>query len=151
MLFRSREGERQTIKNLGGTFTSPWKNHSWTLSGMDYTLDYIEHKILRPMGDARIHFAINCASVSCPDLRLESYKTDRLDQQLNEQAKITLANEGKGLRIENGTIFVSKIFDWFKEDFKGGDIKGWLGDYKEIDQNASIKFMDYDWSLNKVN
>lgn len=146
-----REGERKTIKNLGGTFTSPWKNHSWTLSGMDYTLDYIEHKILRPMGDARIHFAINCASVSCPDLRLESYKATNLDQQLNEQTMITLANEGKGLRIENGAIAVSKIFDWFKEDFKSGDIKGWLGDYKEIDQNASIKFMDYDWSLNKVN
>jgi len=145
-----REGERQSIKNLGGTFTSPWKNHSWTLSGMDYTLNYIEHKILRPMGDARIHFAINCASVSCPDLRLESYKSTNLNQQLNEQTMITLANEGKGLRIENGTIFVSKIFDWFKEDFKGGDIKGWLGDYKEIDQNASIRFMDYDWSLNQT-
>ncbi|MBI1326202.1 MAG: DUF547 domain-containing protein [Alphaproteobacteria bacterium] len=146
-----REGERNTIKNLGGTFTSPWKNHSWTLSGTDITLDYIEHKILRPMGDARIHFAINCASVSCPDLRLESYRSETLNQQLNEQTMITLANEGKGLRIENGTIAVSKIFDWFKEDFKGGDVKGWLGDYKDIDQNASIEFMDYDWSLNKVN
>ena len=145
-----REGERYTIKNLGGTFTSPWKNHSWTLSGMDYTLDYIEHKILRPMGDARIHFAINCASVSCPDLRLESYRAENINQQLNEQTMITLANEGKGLRIENSTIVVSKIFDWFKEDFKGGDIKGWLGDYKEIDQNASIRFMDYDWSLNQT-
>jgi len=146
-----REGERKTIKNLGGTFTSPWKNHSWTLSGMDYTLDYIEHKILRSMGDARIHFAINCASVSCPDLRLESYRAETLNQQLNEQVMITLANEGKGLRLEKGSIAVSKIFDWFKEDFKGGDIKAWLRDYKEIDQNASIEFMDYDWSLNKVN
>ena len=145
-----REGERYTIKNLGGTFTSPWKNHSWTLSGMDYTLDYIEHKILRPMGDARIHFAINCASVSCPDLRLESYRAENINQQLNEQTMITLANEGKGLRIENSTIVVSKIFDWFKEDFKGGDIKGWLSDYKEIDQETSIDFLNYDWALNKT-
>lgn len=146
-----REGERKSIKNLGGTFTSPWARHAWTLGGMDYTLDYIEHKILRPMGDARVHFAINCASVSCPDLRLESYKADRLEQQLNEQVKITLANEGKGLWEENGTVYVSKIFDWFSEDFKNGDVKGWLTDFKQIDQNASLKFMDYDWSLNKVN
>jgi len=147
-----RENERETIKNLGGLFTSPWTANSWPLGdGKDYTLDHIEHKILRPMGDARIHFAINCASISCPDLRSEAFRADKLNQQLNEQVMITLANEGKGLREENRTIYVSKIFDWFKEDFKGGDIKVWLRDYKDIDQKSSIKFMDYDWSLNKVN
>lgn len=145
-----REGERKSIKNLGGTFTSPWTRHAWPLSGMDYTLDYIEHKILRPMGDARVHFAINCASVSCPDLRLESYRADRLNDQLNEQVMATLANEGKGLRRNGDTLYVSKIFDWFKEDFKGGDIIGWLADYAKIDPNASLRFMDYDWSLNKA-
>lgn len=145
-----REGERQSIKNLGGTFTSPWTRHSWELSGMDYTLDYIEHKILRPMGDARVHFAINCASASCPDLRLESYKADRLEQQLNEQVMVTLANEGKGLREDNGAVYVSKIFDWFSEDFKGGDVAGWLEGFKQIEPAADLKFMDYDWSLNKT-
>ena len=144
-----REGERKSIKNLGGTFTSPWTRHAWPIAGMDYTLDYIEHKILRPMGDARVHFAINCASVSCPDLRLESYKVDRLDQQLDEQVMITLANEGKGLRRADDAVYVSKIFDWFDDDFKNGDVRGWLADYKEIDPNASLRFMDYDWSLNK--
>lgn len=145
-----REGERRSIKNLGGTFTSPWTRHAWELSGMDYTLDYIEHKILRPMGDARVHFAINCASVSCPDLRRESYKAGTLDRQLDEQVKTALANTGKVMRKDGDTLYVSKIFDWFKEDFKGGDIKAWLRDYKEIDPNASLRFMDYDWSLNKT-
>lgn len=146
-----RENEHETIKNLGGLFTSPWTAHSWTLGdGKDYTLDYIEHKILRPMGDARIHFAINCAAISCPDLRIESYKADKLNQQLNEQVMITLANETKGLHKENGTVYVSKIFDWFAEDFKNGDIKAWLSEYKNIDPNASIEFMDYNWSLNTL-
>ncbi len=144
-----REGETNSIKNLGGTFTSPWTRHSWEISGMDYTLDYIEHVILRPMGDARVHFAINCASVSCPDLRLESYKADKLEQQLNEQVMIILANEGKGLRRENKTIYISKIFDWFGEDFKNGNVRDWLLDYKTIELPFTLKFMDYDWSLNK--
>ncbi len=146
-----REEERESIKNLGGLFTSPWTAYSWTLgNGRDYTLDHIEHKILRPMGDARIHFAINCASISCPDLRSEAFRADKLNRQLNEQVMITLANEGKGLRVGNDTVYVSKIFDWFKEDFNGGDIKAWLRDYKDIDQNASIEFMDYNWALNTL-
>lgn len=145
-----RENERETIKNLGSLFTSPWKSHSWTIAGRDYTLDYIEHDILRPMGDARIHFAINCAAISCPDLHIEAYRADKLNRQLGEQVMITLANETKGLRKENGTAYVSKIFDWFEEDFQDGDIKAWLRDYKNIDQNTQIRFMDYDWSLNKV-
>ncbi len=146
-----REGERKSIKNLGGTFTSPWTRHAWPLAGMDYTLDHIEHKILRPIGDARIHFAINCASVSCPDLRRESYKAGTLDQQLDEQVKTAMANTGKVMRKDGDTLYVSKIFDWFADDFKRGDVKGWLGDYAGIDPNASLRFMDYDWSLNKVN
>lgn len=145
-----RENERESIKNLGGVFTSPWKNHSWTLGGRDYTLDYIEHKILRPMNDARVHFAINCASVSCPDLRNENYKADKLNQQLNEQVMLTLANKGKGLHATDKLLYVSEIFDWFSEDFKGGDVKAWLSDYKQIDPGHALKYMDYDWSLNKV-
>ncbi len=145
-----RKNERESIKNLGSFFTSPWKSHSWTIGGRNYTLDYIEHDILRPMGDARIHFAINCAAISCPDLRAEAYRAERLDAQLDEQTRLTLENETKGLRMENGDVYVSKIFDWFKEDFKDGDIKAWLANYKDIDQNASIRFMNYNWSLNTI-
>lgn len=146
-----RENERNSIKNLGSLFTSPWKKHSWTLGAHNYTLDHIEHKILRPMNDARIHFAINCASISCPDLRVKSYRVENLDAQLNDQVRLTLNNAGKGLRIENDTIYVSKIFKWFATDFKNNDIKGWLTDYQPINQNHDLKFMAYDWSLNKMN
>lgn len=146
-----RENERNSIKNLGSFFTNPWKKHSWTLGEHHYTLDHIEHKILRTMNDARIHFAINCASISCPDLRVESYRANNLDAQLNDQVHLTLNNAGKGLRIENDTVYVSKIFKWFSKDFKEGDIKGWLTDYQRINQNHDLKFMAYDWSLNKMN
>jgi len=147
-----KENERETIKNLGGLFTSPWTAHSWTLgNGKEYTLDHIEHDILRPMGDARIHFAINCAAISCPDLRMESYKAEKLNQQLDEQVMITLANESKGLLKEGNTVYISKIFDWFAEDFKDGNVKEWLLDYTKLERPFTIKFMDYDWSLNKVN
>ncbi len=145
-----RENERQSIKNLGGLFTTPWQKHTWKFASQDYSLDHIEHKILRPMGDARIHFAINCASVSCPDLRTQSYRASALNQQLNEQVKTTLTNKGKGLKTENNTIYTSKIFNWFAEDFNDGDIKGWLKNYENIDKNAPLKFMKYDWSLNKT-
>lgn len=144
-----REGERESIKNLGGTFTSSWTRYAWTLAGRDYTLDYIEHKILRPMGDARVHFAINCASVSCPDLRLEAYRTEKLNSQLSEQAKLTFDNPNKGLRIENGTLYVSRVFDWFAVDFNDGDVKGWLQPYIPVDESAPLRYLDYDWSLNK--
>ncbi|PCI57268.1 MAG: hypothetical protein COB36_03100 [Alphaproteobacteria bacterium] len=146
-----RENERSSIKNLGSLFTNPWKKHSWALAKHHYTLNHIEHKILRPMNDARIHFAINCASISCPDLQDESYRAENLNAQLNDQVRLTLNNAGKGLHIGNDTIYVSKIFKWFAADFKNGDIKGWLTDYQPINQNHDLRFMEYDWSLNKMN
>jgi|TARA_R110002126_G_scaffold291807_1_gene459746 uncharacterized membrane protein YdjX (TVP38/TMEM64 family) len=145
-----REGERTSIKNLGRLFSSPWKAHTWSLGGKDYTLDYIEHKILRPMGDARVHFAINCASLSCPDLRSEAYREEKLNNQFDEQVMRTLDNQGKGFKVENNTIYISKIFDWFSDDFSNGDVKTWLGNYKQVNQKYNIEFMDYDWSLNKA-
>lgn len=145
-----REGERKSIKNLGGIFASPWRRYAWTLGGKDYTLDYIEHKILRPMGDARIHFAINCASVSCPDLRSEAYRAEKLESQLDEQTRIFLSNPGRGVRQERETLYVSKTFDWFAKDFSNGDIRAWLQNYMDVDKTAVISYMGYDWALNKI-
>ena len=144
------EDEQESIKNLGGIFSSPWKKHSWELDSSEYTLDEIEHQILRPMNDPRIHFAINCASLSCPDLRMESYRAENLDKQLDEQTRLTLDNTSKGFEKTGTTVYVSKIFDWFSEDFNDGDVKTWLGTYQPINQNDELKFMKYDWSLNKV-
>lgn len=145
-----REGEDESIKNLGGIFASPWRRHAWTLGGKDYTLDYIEHKILRQMGDARVHFAINCASVSCPDLRGEAYRAEKLDAQLDEQTRIFLRNPGKGVRQEMGALYVSKNFDWYAKDFSNGNVRGWLKNYMDAGKITAIAYMEYDWSLNKA-
>ncbi|HFC05477.1 MAG TPA: DUF547 domain-containing protein [Rhizobiales bacterium] len=145
-----RKNEQKSIKNLGSLFESPWKKYKWKIGSRNYTLDQIEHKILRPLGDARIHFAINCASVSCPDIRRETYKAKTLNAQLTDQVRRTLQNRGKGLAQGKREIRVSKVFDWFSIDFNKGDIKGWLKPYVAIDKNTRISFLKYDWSLNST-
>lgn len=147
-----REDERDSIKNLGSLFTSPWRKYEWTIAGQSYTLDQIEHEILRPMGDARIHFAINCAALSCPDLRDEPYKASILDAQLDEQVRLTLNNPSKGFRMENEVVYVTKVMDWFSEDFDNGDLSSWLSRNLNapLDQNTRVDVMNYDWSLNKT-
>jgi len=143
------ENENVSIKEIGGIFSSPWKSHHWEIAGRKYNLDQIEHAILRPMGDARIHFAINCASVSCPDLRTESYRADKLEEQLDAQVRLTLSNEAKGLRVEKDTLYVSRIFDWFADDFDDGNIQGWLRRYVGPEIPERMKYLPYNWSLNK--
>jgi uncharacterized membrane protein YdjX (TVP38/TMEM64 family) len=146
------KGERESIKNLGGLFTSPWEKYEWTIHGKDYSLDEIEHEIIRPMGEPRIHFAINCAAKSCPDLRRQAYRAAKLDAQLDAQVDVTLDNRDKGLRESNdNVIYVTKVMDWFREDFQDGNLKSWLDQYRPglITKKTTIKFMEYDWSLNK--
>ncbi len=148
----TREGERDSIKNLGSTFTSPWKKHKWTIAGKEYSLDNIEHDIIRPMGEARIHFAVNCAAKSCPDLRAQAYRASKLDAQLDDQARKTFKNASKGYQALNGNaVKVTKVMNWFKKDFNQGDLNSWLAPYFPEDVNAetNISFFNYDWSLNK--
>ncbi len=145
-----REGQPDSIRDLGTFFQNVWKRYHWIINGQKYTLDQIEHKILRPMGDARIHFAINCASVSCPDLLNVAYRAETLDEQLEAQTKKALQQSDKVLRIDGNTLRLSKIFEWFEEDYKDGDIQGWLRDYMDLDQDLRIRYMDYNWSLNRA-
>jgi hypothetical protein len=148
-----------SIKEAGSFFKSVWKKKVGVVGGKDVTLNKVEHEILRKMGDPRIHVAIVCASVSCPDLRNEAYTADRLDSQLDDQLKRFLENKGKGLQVnhKNGRILLSKIFDWFEEDFepKGG-VQAFLSRYApEKDraflkkENLDISYLDYNWDLNK--
>lgn len=151
----TREQETDSIKNLGSLFTNPWKKHQWTIGNRTVTLDEIEHKILRPMKDPRIHMAINCASLSCPDLRAEAYTADTLDQQLNEQSRLFLQNTHKGMRVDGQTLVMSKIFDWFESDFD--TVGGVWAFVKHHGGKASvalpngkpaIKYLSYNWQLN---
>lgn len=148
----TREGERDSIKDLGGFITSTWDKYKWSINGKDYTLNDIEHKTIRKLGEPRIHFAINCAAKSCPDLRKEAYRADKIDAQLADQTKLTFANESKGYKKGKGnSVKVTKVMDWFGEDFDGGDLNKWLQPYfpDTVNKDTDVNFFSYDWSLNK--
>lgn len=152
-----------------------WKELEWDAARGSITLDAIEHEILRKeFEEPRIHFAIVCASFSCPDLRNEAYTATKLDTQLNSQINVFLADDEKGVFIDadHGRVKVSKIFDWFSEDFvvssdgknafadRGEEKAGVLnfivanlpdGERKAFLQKDDFRFgyLDYDWELNE--
>ena len=143
-----KEREYDSIRNLGNFILNPWKKHKWRLNGKYYTLHEIEHKILRPMGDPRIHFAINCASLSCPDLRIEKYRAARLDAQLEDQAQLFLKDNTKGISVEGDLAYISRLFDWFEEDFdSSGGVKSYISLVTSNDQ-LKIEYLPYNWKLN---
>ncbi|QPJ66573.1 MAG: DUF547 domain-containing protein [Candidatus Nitrohelix vancouverensis] len=148
-----------SIRDIGSIFKSVWNRPAGIVGGKEYTLNDVEHEILRKMGEPRIHVAIVCASVSCPDLAMEAYTAESLNQQLERQTALFLGNEKKGLKIDRKQrkIYVSSIFKWFEEDFdaKGG-VRAFIGAYlppKErsfINQkDVSIDYLDYDWGVNE--
>lgn len=142
-----------SIKELGSLFSSPWKKKVCQINQKAVTLDHIEHNILRKdYSDPRIHFAINCASKSCPPLLNEAYTGLKLDEQLNMQARLFI-NTPSETYIQGKSLHVSKIFKWFSEDF--GDIQKFINKYAEgqlktqvSSQSYSIQYNSYDWSLN---
>jgi len=145
-----------SIKDLARWPKSPWKKKICRIEGDVITLDDIEHKILRPrFKDPRVHFAVNCASKSCPQLRSEPYLGNILERQLDDAARRFINDPGKN-RLVGQKLYVSKIFEWFADDFNS-DIIGFFlkyaaGDLKEALESKrdkiQIKYLDYDWSLN---
>ena len=141
----------KSIWEFGRFFANPFRDPFFSLLGAKASLDTVEHEILRKKySDPRIHYAVNCASVGCPMLREEAYVAVRLDHQLEEQARRFLSDRSRN-RLRDGRLEVSKIFDWFKEDFEPRDqyfqrYAGSLG----LAPGASppLVFLDYDWSLN---
>ena len=146
----------QSIKDLGSIFKSPWKKKICRIDGDVITLDDIEHKILRPrFKDPRVHFAINCAALSCPPLISEPYRGDTLNWQLDHSVRAFINNPQRNY-LEDNTLYISKIFKWFQEDFDN-DVISFLIKYakedlkKELEAKRSkikIKYLNYDWSLN---
>lgn len=143
---------KNSIRDIGSLLSPVWDKDAITINGTTYSLGHIEHEILRPMGDARIHFAIVCASVSCPDLRPESYTAENLDAQLDEQTRKFLQNEVKGLALDRDkqVVNISSIFKWFKDDFDGEQgILTFLSRYSGTDVSGyKIKYLPYNWNLN---
>ena len=146
----------ESIKDLGSLLKSPWKKKFVRIKGEILTLDQIEHDILRPQfRDPRIHFAVNCASKSCPALYGEAFVGGRLHAQLDDATK-RFINDERFNRLDGKTLYVSSIFKWYNEDFKGG-IVGFFEQYASPElkesilanqKNLKVKYLDYDWSLN---
>ena len=122
-------------------------------SGKDkISLGDVEHKILRKMNEPRIHFAINCASFSCPNLLNEAYLPETLDKQLETVTKSFINDKTKNT-ITTSEIKISEIFNWFSGDFKTKKttLIDFINTYStvKIDKKAKVKFLDYNWNLNK--
>lgn len=126
----------------------PW-DVSWIeIGGRTYSLNEIEHEIIRPrFQDARIHFAVNCAASSCPPLHNAAFKAPNLDRVLDKLTR-TFINNPKYNQINAEGASVSKIFDWYAEDF--GNLRRYLNKYATTDlgPDAPITYREYDWSLN---
>jgi len=140
-----------SIRDAGGLFSPVWKKEAAIVAGKMRTLHEIEHKILRSMEEPRIHFAIVCASVSCPDLKTKAYDAKHLNKQLNQQAKIFIHHRRKGVQITDNHIYLSKIFDWFEEDFQSRKgVISFIQTYRKdiAADSKTVSYMDYDWSLN---
>ncbi|WP_298521094.1 DUF547 domain-containing protein [uncultured Kordia sp.] len=129
----------------------PWNQRLWKLGEKWYNLDEIEHKILRKMNEPRIHFAINCASFSCPPLLNEAFTAEKLEQQLTQVTKTFLADSQRNT-ITSDKLEISKIFKWFAKDFKqNGSLIDFLNTYSDVNINANAKkkYKDYNWDLNE--
>jgi hypothetical protein len=168
-LILTRYPKLASIKDLGSLLQSPWKGKGVALLGTQMSLDNIEHDTLRARGrydDPRVHFAVNCASIGCPALREEAFVPERLDAQLEEQAQRFMADRSRNrFSAERDKVEVSKIFDWFGDDFKQGH-KGITSLQQFIGRHASqladapadrerlragtvaVGYLDYDWKLN---
>ncbi len=149
----------ESIKDIGSIFKSVWNRPAGKVAGEERTLNDIEHEILRKMGEPRIHVAIVCASVSCPDLAKSAFVPEKLYEQLDGQMKKFVANSGKGLELDrkDKRVRISSIFKWFAEDFesKGGVIP-FIGGYLSVEDrkfinrpDIGVSYFDYDWGLNE--
>jgi hypothetical protein len=136
----------------------PWGAELVEVEGTALTLNDIEHRILRPIWqDPRIHYAVNCASIGCPDLRAEPYKAATLDRQLDTAAR-GYVNDPRGAEVMDGALTVSKIYTWYQEDFDDSDagVIRHLRQYADADLKAALDGVSaiadsrYDWSLNEA-
>ena len=142
----------KSIKDLGSIVSPIWKKPVLFFEDKPYSLDHIEHKILRLLKEPRIHFAIVCASISCPDLRREAYTAAKIDAQLDEQTRLFLQKERKGLSYNGSTkvVRLSRLFKWFASDFDEADgVPSFVNTYSDKTIIfGSLLYLPYNWKLN---
>ncbi|MEL6364696.1 MAG: DUF547 domain-containing protein [Pseudomonadota bacterium] len=136
----------------------PWGRDLAEVNGVVLTLNDIEHEILRAFWDEpRVHYAVNCASMGCPNLMAKPWTGASLDNDLNAAAR-AFVNHPRGVSVENGRVSASTIYKWFRKDFGGSEaeVLDHIRQYADDDLKAaldgltSIRSYDYDWSLNEV-
>ena len=168
-LVLTRYRDLKSIKDLGTVFQSPWKRKFFTLLGEQRSLDDLEHGLIRAPGafdDPRIHVAVVCASIGCPMLRDEAYVGERLAAQLDDAMRRFLSDHSRNrFDAESGTLWVSRLFDWYHADFEHGhqgltslqtlfiryaDVLGTTpASRAEVRAGRfKLRYLDYDWSLN---
>ena len=131
---------------------NPWDQRLWKLGDQWQNLNDIEHNILRKMDEPRIHFAINCASYSCPKLLNVAFTASEMEEQLTQATKDFLSDRKRN-NITKEKAELSEIFKWFKGDFTAnGSLMEYINQYTEekISKNTGIEYLDYNWSLNEA-
>jgi len=137
----------KSIKDIDG----PWTTDFVKIGDQQLSLGALEHSILRKMNEPRIHFAINCASASCPKLFNQAYTPEKLEEQL-EAAAFGFINSDDNT-ITQDELNLSRIFKWYKSDFSDGELSSYINPFTEIEigSEAAIDYKEYDWSLNERN
>lgn len=135
----------KSIMDLDGG--KPWDTKRVTVDGKSYSLNDIEHKIIRPtFKDARIHFAVNCAAKSCPPISSTAFTGKNVNSELNRITKAFINSSAN--QISGSSMSISKIFEWYAEDF--GNITEYINKYSstKVSSGADVSYIDYDWALN---
>ncbi len=164
-----QNGKVESIKDLGGFFSSPWKQSFFTLLEEKHSLDDIEHDMIRVwFKRPRIHAALVCAAVSCPPLRDQAFVADQLSQQLDDQMRQFLSDDERNtINLSDNRVNLSSIFKWYGEDFETGQqgftslkdlVKLYQADMADSPQQLTwlqkqdfnIRYLDYDWRLNDI-
>ncbi|MEM1086638.1 MAG: DUF547 domain-containing protein [Pseudomonadota bacterium] len=151
---------RYPVKSIrSGYIVGPWKQVKMTIDGEEISLDAIEHDVLRvDWDDPRVHYAVNCASIGCPNLRTQAWVAETLDEDLDDAAR-AFVNHPRGVKVlDRGGLQVSRIYKWFREDFGNSNagVVEHILEYAEpelatqIRANGKIKKHAYDWGLNDV-
>ena len=140
----------ESIKDIGNLLSSPFTTDFIPFNGEEISLDDIEKGMLLKLNEPRVHFAINCASKSCPKLQNEAFEAEKLDMQLEAATKAFINSEQN--KISKNKLQLSKIFKWYASDFeaKNQSVIDFINKYTtiKIDKNAEIDYLDYSWKLN---
>jgi hypothetical protein len=146
-----------SIRDIGLLGQGPWKDKMLKVAGKPLSLDDIEHGILRPIWkDVRIHYAVNCASIGCPNLALKAYRAATLEPMLEEAARAYI-NHPRGFSSIDGQLVASNIFEWYQTDWGNAEqVLAHARKYATGETAATLKTAktidsyDYDWTLNDV-